>query len=548
MTHRPVIAAVFVLILGPDSRLRAADPPSPSREPLHRVVDLDVGESRQVELARRGEGPGEARGPGGISRPDPRRRPTGRGQGRGQRAGDRADLGDLSSAPDGRRRPGRLPDHAGLHDEYRPGPLGPDQGRAAAALAGRFALGRAGDVRLSGPPALVRQRDPDGQRADVRRRHRKPGRAARSTTTAASTSAAPRGWWTSSPRPTDWSSPPGKAVCPVTRTRPSIRDTTSSTCSTIAAGTTATATSSRSTPRSSRVRRSPWGRRSACSARKAAAAAGRTCTSRSSARQPSGRWGTEEGYAFLWQAALREQQPEVVAVARPASPGAGRATRSRSTARARGAGRAGSLVTTGPSPTGPTASGPRVERAYDRARRVQRNPQGHRRRRQRRLRLRDRAGARPRRSPSRSRRRSTPRTPRRRTSIRGDPITFKVRTFGTTDGKETWDFGDGTPPVEVHSDGNVEEHAPDGYAIVTHRFARPGDYLPRVERTDAAAARRRRGCSCASSQHGERIRSAATGAPPAGQRVALDARLAPPRSRSSLVHCAFPLVASSHAM
>src|SRR5207245_1745633 len=29
----------------------------------------------------------------------------------------------------------------------------------------------------------------------------------------------------------------------------------------------------------------------------------------------------------------------------------------------------------------------------------------------------------------------------------GEPVTFKVRTFGTTDGSETWDFGDGTPPV-----------------------------------------------------------------------------------------------------
>jgi hypothetical protein len=67
----------------------------------------------------------------------------------------------------------------------------------------------------------------------------------------------------------------------------------------------------------------------------------------------------------------------------------------------------------------------------------------------------------------------------------GDPITFKVRTFGTTDGKENWDFGDGTPPVEVRSDGNVDQHARDGYAIVTHRYARPGDYLPRAERSDA---------------------------------------------------------------
>src|SRR6185437_14519124 len=34
-------------------------------------------------------------------------------------------------------------------------------------------------------------------------------------------------------------------------------------------------------------------------------------------RQPSGRWGTQEGYAFLWQAIQREQKPDVVAVARP---------------------------------------------------------------------------------------------------------------------------------------------------------------------------------------------------------------------------------------
>jgi murein DD-endopeptidase MepM/ murein hydrolase activator NlpD len=35
------------------------------------------------------------------------------------------------------------------------------------------------------------------------------------------------------------------------------------------------------------------------------------------ARQPSGKWGTEEGYAFLWQAYTSEFQPAVIAVARP---------------------------------------------------------------------------------------------------------------------------------------------------------------------------------------------------------------------------------------
>ncbi len=34
-------------------------------------------------------------------------------------------------------------------------------------------------------------------------------------------------------------------------------------------------------------------------------------------RQPSGRWGTEEGYAFLWEAYQRQYQPKVIAVARP---------------------------------------------------------------------------------------------------------------------------------------------------------------------------------------------------------------------------------------
>jgi hypothetical protein len=66
----------------------------------------------------------------------------------------------------------------------------------------------------------------------------------------------------------------------------------------------------------------------------------------------------------------------------------------------------------------------------------------------------------------------------------GDLVTFKVRTFRTTDGEETWDFGDGTPTVSVRSDGNVNMHAPDGYAVTTHRYTRPGDYLVRVERTN----------------------------------------------------------------
>ena len=66
----------------------------------------------------------------------------------------------------------------------------------------------------------------------------------------------------------------------------------------------------------------------------------------------------------------------------------------------------------------------------------------------------------------------------------GDPVTFKVRTFRTTDGKETWDFGDGSPKVAVQSDGNVVPLAKEGYARTVHAYEKPGHYLVRVERTD----------------------------------------------------------------
>jgi hypothetical protein len=64
----------------------------------------------------------------------------------------------------------------------------------------------------------------------------------------------------------------------------------------------------------------------------------------------------------------------------------------------------------------------------------------------------------------------------------GDPVTFKVRTFRTTDGEETWDFGDGSPAVKVKSDGNVDLHAKNGFAVTTHRFTQPGNYIVSVAR------------------------------------------------------------------
>jgi len=65
----------------------------------------------------------------------------------------------------------------------------------------------------------------------------------------------------------------------------------------------------------------------------------------------------------------------------------------------------------------------------------------------------------------------------------GKPVTFKVRAFGTTDGEETWSFGDGGT-AQTKSDGDVEPHAKNGFAVTTHTFSAPGDYIVRVERSN----------------------------------------------------------------
>jgi hypothetical protein len=66
----------------------------------------------------------------------------------------------------------------------------------------------------------------------------------------------------------------------------------------------------------------------------------------------------------------------------------------------------------------------------------------------------------------------------------GQPVTFFVRTCRTTFGGETWDFGDGSAPASVKSDGCAVEKAREGYARTEHVFWRPGDYLVKVERAN----------------------------------------------------------------
>ena len=199
-------------------------------------------------------------------------------------------------------------------------------------------------------------------------------------------------------------------------------------------------------------------------------------------RQPSGRWGPEEGYAFLWESYIRKYQPKVLAVARPhliAEVGQAVTLDGRKSwcSDPSGISRYEWTLTDGSHAQGPTAeqtyqrpgcyseilevTDPEgnvdhdfaVVHVFDPERPDLRPPTVH--------------GA------------CSPTFPVRP----GDPVIFAARSFRTEEGGETWDFGVGGPPVEVRSDGSAEKLAPDGYALTIHRYREPGDYLARVEHT-----------------------------------------------------------------
>src|SRR5581483_1408384 len=164
-------------------------------------------------------------------------------------------------------------------------------------------------------------------------------------------------------------------------------------------------------------------------------------------KQPSGKWGIIEGYAFLWEAYQRQHRPRLLAVARPHQFAA-----------------AGDEVTLDGSRSwsadgkiarhdwtftdGTTASGPTVKRTYarpgvysevlkitDGTRRIDYDFAN--------VNVVDRDH--PDRLPPSIHANYFPTFGLRP----GDPVTFQVRTFRTTDGHETWDFGDGSPKVNV---------------------------------------------------------------------------------------------------
>lgn len=203
-------------------------------------------------------------------------------------------------------------------------------------------------------------------------------------------------------------------------------------------------------------------------------------------RQPSGRWGAEEAYAYVWEAYQREFSPKIIAVARPHQ-----------------------LVLSGDEveldgsrswavepiasyewlfSDGGKAQGAKVRRRYERAGYYSEL-----------LRVTDRQG-----NISldvvviividREHRDRLPPSVHvvfhpSLEVVAGREVSFKARTFGTQAGEELWDFGDGSAKRTTKSDGNKTPLAPDGYVELKHSYQNPGIYVVTVERTNEHGVR-----------------------------------------------------------
>ena len=199
-------------------------------------------------------------------------------------------------------------------------------------------------------------------------------------------------------------------------------------------------------------------------------------------RQPSGKWGTQAGYAFVWEAYQKQYKPEIIAVVRPHS-----------------------LAWTGEKvlldatmswsktskikkyewnfTDGSKTTGEQIERVYNKPGTYSEI-----------VKVTDAVGKtdydfavvqivdkdKPKQLPPTINAAYYPTF-----GIKaGDEVTFKVRTFRTTHGQEEWDFGDGSDNVTVQSDGNANVHNPNGYAVTCHCYQKPGDYIVIVRRSN----------------------------------------------------------------
>ena len=197
-------------------------------------------------------------------------------------------------------------------------------------------------------------------------------------------------------------------------------------------------------------------------------------------QQASGKYGTQEGYAFLWEAYKRQYKPHLIAVARPHAAVLVGETATLDGSRSWAASHITNYDWT--FTNGGQASGAKVQRSYSKSGTYSEI-----------LKITDDHGRttydfetvnvldpiHPEQVPPSIQAAYWPTTD----LLPGKPVTFKVRTFGTTDGQESWSFGDGATAT-TNSDGNVDEHAKNGFAFTTHAFAKPGDYIVRVERTN----------------------------------------------------------------
>ena len=68
----------------------------------------------------------------------------------------------------------------------------------------------------------------------------------------------------------------------------------------------------------------------------------------------------------------------------------------------------------------------------------------------------------------------------------GDPVLFRSRGFDFPEegGVDIYDFGDGSPKIEVPSNIDPSQHAANGYGTIIHHYKKPGNYIVRVDRVD----------------------------------------------------------------
>jgi murein DD-endopeptidase MepM/ murein hydrolase activator NlpD len=208
-----------------------------------------------------------------------------------------------------------------------------------------------------------------------------------------------------------------------------------------------------------------------------------------SARQPSGQWSTEEGYAYLWEAYRRAHHPAVLAVARPhllLAPGETAHLDGSRSWSAEGA----PAVCRWRFGDGSTAEGATVARVYPRpgiyseVLEVQ-DGQGHVDYDIATVQVYDAARGR---MPAGVHAAFWPSLGLRP----GQEITFLARVFNDDNGEVSLDFGDGMPVVTVRAnpvkpDGQNALVA-DGYAVTAHRYAKPGSYLVAAEHVEATGA------------------------------------------------------------